>query len=788
MTFIPEIKNVSLSLFRNDRPYLFPPKEVELALKYGFKSFSDLESDFRPRSFKYLRSFALEHPHALLWWNSYYTDPEVLPKERTDMSSACLLERLIRSFEEYVKEADEIVSPMDCDMFFRTSVHTAASLRKVFLEGVDTVQAGIELNVSSEQVRILISGFMEELHAQMEGRPGTGKLVVFRLSEEMKVFLRDLKKTIHAGCSMDELKDFLGTRKDSVAMFALNYLGLGKYGPVASLIDGCYVVDKGIGKDLNPLFRTVISMLDERVEPQRESKLIKEYQKEFGRDLLEMAFSIMRHSDQFVVSELDGVLHYQLAWKEHRSVQTKVERILYDFRPEWLEKEKVENEYLARLRESGILDVPKLIMFKTSDKIGCTNNLWKWICDDTIIVKDVRPYIQKYVIEHDGKVTLAEVIAYVRDQFHTNVKDNSIRAYLTNFCTYDRKEDLFILKDLDAPSGRGDVTMNIVRVLRKSSPLSVAQISKLAKMTDARVRRTLKNHEDIFMVAERRPLVKGGLLYKINPSWKGGYTPSQPASKKEPSYVSLMREFLIHTLRNAPEGKMPLKTLVKDCLSLIPDVVEAKHQRAYAIIKKDENFIVSPVDNRRKEVSLNPALHAALKVSQAFSVSRDWTAIKSGIASLLGAEVKDLPDRLESMLRIMFKGSMVTRKSYFHLLLGELFGFLNHQADLERKDLEYLRNLMSLTYEQFLRNLYELTNGYAPCVQPGLGQIVKLMQEEGLIPQRRTGAWFTEALSHIISVRGRVAHPDERDSVERVRENILEFIRLYVSTASFLKA
>ena len=148
---------------------------------------------------------------------------------------------------------------------------------------------------------------------------------------------------------------------------------------------------------------------------------------------------ILKHSSQFEKVEKK----FQLKWSQLHSVQTRVERILYESGRE-MTKEEISLEYDTRAMAYGV-DIPKIKKYEESDKIAAVRNgVWRWRRHEDVQRINIQEVVQRFIATHkrvSAKDVYGEVLQYV-----TNPNEKSIKAYITN-CAYETFEHDYILKE-----------------------------------------------------------------------------------------------------------------------------------------------------------------------------------------------------------------------------------------------------------------------------------------------------------------------------------------------------
>ena len=662
---------------------------------------------------------------------------------------------------------------------------TASAVKKTCIDGIEIIPASYEMKITAQQVRNLLDAFSDELIEYARTGKWSGWYVDFEIKPDTLLALRKLCTEDCAGMSLREIRQILGNASDGTVEMILKRLGYSLFGPIDSVVYEAYAIPKGSGKDLTPVLRQANDILKDAVAPLRESSLRHSLRKE-KTGLVDTTIAIMRHSPQYECSTSDGADYFSLTWKELDGVQKRVERILWENRGKGLEKDEIEKEYLNRLRANHIDDKPKAILFKDSANIGGANGLWRWKEKDGVeVVKDCRPYICNYVVDKNAPVTLDEVVSYVRS-LGVKLSLNSVKTYLCGCCRHRRKTDDYVLKDVNACSGRGDVTLILAEAIRKSGgALSIKELIDGTGVAYGRVSRCLKGHPEVFEEVAGES-VKRGKTFRLNPSWDGKKPCGKNSANRTPAYYDVVRCATVQMLKAAPDKTLPMTELRSRLSGLIPDVICAKRSVLSKLMQRFDDFEVIGKANHRVSVRLSRATHAADYTKPAFSLAKDWPSLREQM-SALASKYFFMPDsqakkNADTMLDIMGSGRSVASDSYFHLMFEMLYGWF--AGKLSDRDIEYTRNLLALNYEKFLRKYYESRNGYTLNAPAGLGNVVKALQSEGMLPAQRYGDWKSESLSHIVSARGAVAHPDKRDAKARIEQNIREFLRLYLFTAS----
>ena len=808
MVTIADFNNLSISDYLNTFARVFKESDVAKARELGLVTVGDVLKDTRAGSCKSMKSRLRTAPEALVDIHNYLNDPCRLPNTSAGtVSGAEMVKSLLDDLDALLERVRKMPFEQNTDAIVSRNGDVLKVVRYRYLHGLSDLEIKEELGISNETCRLHHNSFIEAIRSGLRGSavtPCKSFTLVFALSDAFIGRMNDMIMGYRSGIPLKVITEKIGSEDRGILQFFLDLLDAGIYSSYNGTFAGQYVVS-----GLNTAkFDSSCSVLFDRVGGEHDyvsGARIKVYLTKNvsspGNAKAETLMTMMDSSGQFDVTERDGLKYYRLKYEYLKSDDARNERILFENRGKFLSKHQMEDEYNRRARLYG-MDEKKGADYhlKGTDRIASQNSVWHWLEEGERAVSDPRPLIKKFVEERGGTVTFSEVMDFLSEN-SISLKEGSVRTYLTEFCERNRAADSYTVKGGPSLSGRGDIAKEVFDYLRKASGL--VYISKVAidlGTTCGRISRTVDRHPDVFETSRKDEHV----YISIKPSYsKSTVSMLKPGSRKEPQHRAYMRTMAIDILKKANGGPLPMK----DVAERISTVISGMSFSKTVVYKVFEHPIfkkgVSDINRNASTVSLDMEVYRQLFEDNADFAEKevaesstptagpaeyDWDKNYEDLKDAVIVFTKedshcrsfDVAKSFDTMNEIM-KGDRASLNpdSYFWLIQELLYKYLTQKTT--RMEREFLRDNLAFKYESFLRNYYNKINGIELDVE-GLATTLNVLQREGLLPARYSD-WSSSYTSSLVNKRNRV-HASRRDFDSTIKNDILQFLVLYLYTAS----
>lgn len=726
--------------------------------------------------------------------------------------------------------------------------NTAKCVELMLLGGYSVENVAINCGKSQERVRQWViydthPSFFAKLRRMAYGNFTESDKPQFVLSSEFKAKLNELKGRVRSGMLKSDMAQIIGldnvqdkTHQNGVMMFVNTLLGLKEYcGEVhGTRVKNDYLISGDIN-DVKKVWGTVFKTLDSFVKPcikEELISLIKRKHSGISRSAIDTIVGIIESDkDLFIVEKEGPATKYQLQWDALQSMQSRIERILYE-QQQPVQKQDIKNEYDRRLQIYKLSE-PDVFHIKTSKKILHLHQGGTWIwreyadCKDTISrLELVRQYAAQNEVVH-----LEAVVSYVRT-FIPNASERSIRTLLLK-CCYATTSDSYIFKGSKTQFPEEQVVTNsdllpeVVKVLQKGKKYSYQEIRDLYtqqygySITMAKIRKICSN-KTVFIVETPKSRRRGSLV-SINPEWDGRYTKRTLERGIQAEWKKNVREEIINKLRFSSNYEMERSVLCSQIKSFIPDNVSKTG--VYKIFK-DKIFNIKDTgtevvvalnieaweaeyrqtieaDNASRyeanELSLKEVQQKERHKSLAYNMSRTdkditrlYALMKSFITHNLNQLEKDDMgiDDIESAWAYMIQQMRVLEhgeENAYYRMLNQLYSYLC--LGTTRCDRYYLWLELRLNFEPYLKSLLTL-KGFSVYkkddnkeLQLQLKDLIILSQQNGILPVRGRNN-ISYYIGEILKTRNWKGHnaEDTPNDVEIIKY-IQKCITLYLYTS-----
>ena len=808
MVTIEGFNNLLISDFVNGFARVFKESDVTRANELGLRTVGDVLNDSRAGSCKSMKNKLRTDPDALVRIHNYLNDPCKLPEGSIGgLSTAEMMTRLIDELDALLERVKAMPFEQDTGGIVSRIGDVLQVARYRYLHGLSDSEIEPELNISSETCRLHHNKFIAAVKSGLGGAQVAGKkpfTLIFSLSDAFTERVNDLISAYKSGMPLKVITDKAASKDYGIIQFFLDLLEANVYSSRNGTFVGDYVVSgfntAKFDGDCSVLF-DMISREHEHVPGVRIKAYLTKHVKSPGNAKAETLMRMIDSSGQFDVIEKDGLRYYRLKYEYLKNDDVRNERILFENRGSFLSRQQVEDEYNRRARLYGMDEKEgDNYHIRGTDRITSQNSVWHWIEEGEAVTSDPRPLIKKYVQSMGGTATFDQVRDFLADN-NLNLKDNTIRTYLTAFCKHSRKTDAYVVKSGKSPVGRGDIAEEMVKYLRSASgPVCISKIAKELDTSSGRINRNINNHKDVFVTSKKGMRV----FVSIKPTYAHSpVKPYKPGTRKEPLHRSYMRTMAIDMLKKAKGGPL----LMKDVADSIRTVIDGMSFSKAVVYKVFQHPIfvkgVSDRNRNAKTVSLDMNVYRQLfekdadfaeknvaetSSSGAAPCEYDWDKNYEELKDAVIAFTKgdpycrkfDVAKSFDTMNEIM-KGekSCLNPDSYFWLIQELLYKYLTQKTT--RIEREFLRDNLAFKYEPFLANYYFKVKGHEIGVE-GLATTLNVLQSDGLLPARYSD-WSSSYTSSLVKKRNRV-HASRRDFDSTIKTDILQFLVLYLYTAS----
>lgn len=809
MIALSSFNNLRIKDFINDFARVFKTSDIKKAEQLGLNTVGEVLNDTRAGSCKSMKAKLKTYPDALVNIYNYLNAPYLLPaKADESMNTAEMFRQLLAELDDLVGLVKTMPFEQDTNGLIERSEAVLKVAKYRYLHNLSDSEIGLEIGLTGERCRTYHDIFIKVIKSGLTCKSVNSIkpfLLKFGLSQIFIDRLNSVVSGFKSGISLNILTSLIGTTDSGIVQFFLDFLGASLYSSANGTFKGTYVVDgfpiTRFDADCSVFF-DLISKEHEYVNGVRIKKELVKCLSSADKVKAETIMRMADYSGQFDIIEKDGLKFYRLKYEHLKNDDVRNERILFENRGKFLSKTEMEDEYNRRARKFR-MDEKKGsdYLIKGTEKIASQNSVWHWIEDGEKMISDPRPVIKAFVQGKGEIVKFDEVRDFVRDQ-KISLKDSTLRTYLSDFCIHHRKGDTYTVKTASSVAGRGDITPDIVRLLRGSSkPVCVNKIATALGTTYARIERNIAKHGELFESVKKGRRV----LVSLKPTYASMPIKVSPAgSRKEPKHRTYMRSMAIDILKKADGGPL----LMKDVASKIKKVIAHTSFSDTVVYKVFDHPIFKKgiADNNKaaKTISLDMDVFRTLfekdadfaekKAADASSradvasVEYDWNKnyedLKDAVITFTNGDPYckkfNVSKSFDTMNDIMMGGkSTLNRDSYFWLIQELLYKYLTQKTTkIER---EFLRDNLAYKYEAFLGNYYTYVTGKELGVD-GLATRLGQLQYDGLLPERYSD-WSSTYTSKLVKTRNKV-HASSRDLDSTIKSEILQFLVLYLYTAS----
>lgn len=733
----------------------------------------------------------------------------------------------------------------------------AQCIELIFLHGYDIKNTATHCGLTKERVRQLVystahPSFFNKLRQMAFGELSEYNKPKFILSKEFKEKLNELKSNTRSGMLKTEFAQKIGlslvddnVHKDGVLVFLNELLDFKIFsGSVHSTrVANDYLI-RGNIKDLTKVWGLVFRTLDSFVKPFIKEELINLIQKTspgISADVIDTVVGIIE-SDQelFVVTKNGPATKYQLRWDALQSMQSRIERILYESQKP-LQKQDIKNEYDRRLQIYKLSE-PDVFIIRKSKNIFQLYEGGTWIwgeytdCKNTISQLGL---VRQYAAEHQ-RVLLSDVVEHVR-KFIPNAEEKSIRALLSKCCNatasdyyiYETCQELFPEEQVVT---NADLLPEVVKILKKGKKYTYKEICDLFtqkyghSITKAKIAKICSN-EDVFIVESPKSR-RDGCLVMINPDWGGKYEKRTLERGIQAKWKKDVREEIINKLRYSPNYEMERNALLKQIKSYIPknlaenNVYKIFQDKIFIKKESDSGVIVALNINEwetefkqqltnnengastysydTKDHTLQDAQQKQLsnprydmRTNSDEDLNNLYASSKSLISynlQLLKNDDMEITD-FDSVWSYMVKQMNISRggvDNAYYRMLNMLYGYMF--GSTTRTNRYYLWVEFRLNFEPYLKNLLS-SNGFSitsvvknnegmdEIREKALKELINLCQSNKILPPRDANCHITQCISNLLSkrnFRGHNAEDTPNDTI--IVQNIQKTITLYLYT------
>lgn len=801
MKTISDFPSIRIEDFKTKEPRTFKASDMQKAELLGLDSVQAVLDDQRKGSCKSMKAKLRSYQHGVVDIHNYFYCTPLLPSASTDATS------LADDIKSFLGDLDVLLArfkamPFETDTTSMTQkMETLLKAVKYrYLHNLDDAAVALHCKITKESSRLYHTLFIKKVREAMLMQRTSAEnqfVLEFGFNECFKRKLQNLKDSFKSGSTLASMQELLGTRNGGIVSFVLDLLDASVFTGSGSAFVGSYVV-AGIGTTgFDQDCMTIFNIMNDRHAPCAD--FIKELSKRLGdKDKVDTIVTMMQTSGQFAVTEEYGIKSYQLMWQWLKNDDVRYERILFENKGRSMSIAELLAEYNRR---AAMVRLRKRDEFHLSqnDRIVAQNGMWHWVADDenVDIYKDPRPFIESYVVGKGGSVTLDDVIAFLESK-GIHLTRNTVRAYLTKFCKSRRGSDIFTMLAPSAVNQRGDIAPDIIDFIKsQENQVCVSDIAKALDTSCGRIDRLVDAHPELFVKNPSKTRRK--IFVELKPGYDSKPVVVKEIKRvKEAKHITFIRMTAVDILSKAAGHSMPMKAIF-DKVKGVVEEIGIKTNNIYKVFN-DEIFIKTSVPGKRdKDLSLNMPLYDSLykkdaeyaetpksvtDVSKEFDWNDDYEDLKSAVISFVKKDPNvrcfDVAKAFDSMNDIM-KGSKASlnKDSYFWLIQELLFKYLTQKTT--KVEHEFLRDNLAYRYESFLGNYYADVTGRSLKVE-GLSTALAVLQGEGLLPVRYSD-WSSSYTTNLVDTRNRV-HTSKRDMDSIIKNDILQFLVLYLYTAS----
>ena len=729
----------------------------------------------------------------------------------------------------------------------------ADSIRLAYQYGYDIKSIAVNKNKTRTRVEQLLTesnpiykSFLWVLHNNLSSSDGSS-LQLYEVSNEFRHAIQEIQNFCRKTPTKDSLIEFLGEgADDNVVNFILHFLGAkifgGEIGYNTRIKEQFIVVDCDL-KHLKNKWGVIFTLLGHSVKPVKKETLILELRKKFSplpKQVEDIIISIVENSNQFEVERTDLITAYSLKWQELPSMQSRLERILFENKTS-LQKSDLENEYNRRLRKCGMED-PDVFHIRTSKNIHQLHRGGTWIWKEYTTEKKTisrEKLIRQYVAQKQ-KIRIEDMMEFLREII-PDIKEQSVKTILTKYCIsttegyYIDRDSKADYRDLHIATSE-DITLSLINIMDKAKEYTYQDIYEIYRDTykiaipESKVRTTCEN-PDVFTIirGENRRVVN---KVKINPLWDGTYEVRNRTRGVVAEWKRNVREEIINKLRYSPNYEMDRYELCKHLDSFIPK--DVSKTGIYKIFDDENTFVVkdkkggvgkiialnidkwetelkqhlanqdncaSTYNYDPKDRHLQDAQHKQLtnpRYNLSTKTDEDLDNLYASTISLISYNLQQLVNDDMEIIDMKSVWSFMVEQmniigggvdSAYYRMLNKLYAYMFGATS--REDRYYLWVELRLNYEPYLKKLLS-EGGYSIIKSDGkdmqLKDLINLCQTINVIPKKDDMCHITQCVSNMLNkrnYRGHNAEDTPNDTI--IVQNIQKTITLYLYTSMQIK-
>lgn len=803
MKTISDFPSIRIEDFNSKEPRTFKTSDLDRAITLGLVTVQDVLDDTHVGACKAMKAKLKAYPDAILNIHNYFYSTPLLSSGSSDTTT------LADDFKSFLKDLELLLErfssmPFDVDTTSKVNkMETLISAVKYrYLLNLDDASVSVMLKVSDETSRLYHELFIKKVKEAIEGNRTTSQnqfVLEFGFAESFREKLHNLCDFYKSGCTLASIQEILGSQEDGILRFALDLLDASVFTGSGSAFVGSYVVSGFDSSHFDQTCKILFNIMNNHHKPTAD--FIKELSKKVkNENKVATIITMMQTSKQFVIEKVAGLSTYQLMWQYISNDNDRYERILFENKGCDMSRKALLTEYNKRatLYHMNKRKYKDFHLYQTKNIVS-QNGMWHWVEDgeNVKIFNDSRPYIESFVVEMGGRITVGEVVKFLEDE-GIALKRSSVETYLNNFCRREKAgSDVFIMSDDSAMRQKGDIALEIIGFIKgQGQQVSVSDIASALSTSPSRIGRMINAHPELFV----RDSVSGrrNVFITLKPGYDDKPIVLNKIKRTTSKHYNYIKMSAVDILAKAEGHSMPMKD-VFDKVKVWIEGLDISDNNIYKVFK-DEIFVKTPiVGGRGKLLSLDMSVYNSLYKKDAsyaeevksdvdtqkvFNWNEDYDELKSAVVEF----VKDNPnssrfnvrDAFDSMNDIM-KGtrSSLSPDSYFWLIEELLYNYLHKPTSkIER---EFLRDNLAYKYEAFLDNYHYVRCGTKFDID-GLATRIQYLQNEGLLPERYSN-WSSPVISDIIKKRNKV-HTATRDMDAAIQKDIKSFLVLYLYTAS----
>ena len=759
---------------------------------------------------------------------SVVNDVDYLPKEcPQDATITELMTIFVREFCECIQE---------CNPNNQPKITKAVVIKRKYIDGLskDAILFDSQVNVTNgERVRQIYCEFSADIgrviSAELQNPHQFRKK--YGLDNVMlhPAFVEKLRYvvTFMDNCPTEEsFAKMLGcAQKSPIIDFALGLSNKKICNVVSTLLRGNFIspVDS---VELKDGVNLVFDKLESEVEPYHEFELRRFLLSKIGgrKDtIVEAICKMMNNSPQFEKKDDK----YQLTWGELHSVQTRVERILFENGGE-MTKEEISLEYDRRLSIYGE-KCPKVKNYRESNKIASVRaGVWCWRRNESVKRINVQEIVRSFVATNK-RVSFEQVYDEV-SQYVDNLKEKSIRTYITS-CAYETSNHDFIFKecrkefeDVEFYIPTEQLLQEIISVMPTDN--SFCTLNEIQKKYEDRycklvgrgsrdrlMYKCCYNNKDIF--ESKKECDRGKrVYYRLRDDYdkvltkRLNYKQNRPVNRKTEHTQRIINE-AINILQSQDNCTMMQAELVKQLKPLKPK--DRSNTLFYKIL--NDIIFVKSGEGKGASISLNPDFYPRTSVVEAETTmveqmpteqrpKRDDTAaitiltdsefdaIKDGVYECIelhldwikrdGMEISNFKDAWNAFVQICGVRTESV-KGAFQRTFRLLHRYLIYSTNIDERF--YLYDELNRRYEEYISKIS--LDGDST-----LSKQIELARDRSLLPPRDKYCNINKYISNLIYYRNGPAHKNGKTPPDSYMINAIcqaLTLYLYIADRAYIK-